>query len=226
MSKVVLFAASLLLIAGVASAGVVDPCAQPTIYTYSGPAPGPAGTELDNCYYACPAGDTPAWILQGHRWDFTIEDNLGSPIMGIPNTDFWHIQAAVDYPLYPIVLCGASNATNADTPTDPNGQTSISLDTYRVGGCTDGLKAVCQGYVMQDPNSIPVCQDYVWFVQVRSVDMNGDLLVNVQDLVQFSLYWPPNPYHPCADFNCDESVGVQDLVELSLHYGPPGHFCL
>ena len=68
MSKVVLFAASLLLVAGIASAGIIDPCAGDVTYN---------GTE-PVCYFACPQGDTDAFYLQGFWWSFTIVDLVGA----------------------------------------------------------------------------------------------------------------------------------------------------
>jgi hypothetical protein len=55
MSKVVLFAASLLVVAGVASAGIIDPCNSPVVYTGPGIA----------CYFSCPQGDNNSFLQQG-----------------------------------------------------------------------------------------------------------------------------------------------------------------
>jgi len=55
--------------------------------------------------------------------------------------------------------------------------------------------------------------------------MNGDLLINIQDLAAFAANFPPNPYGKCADMDCNFVVNIQDLAFFAFHFGPPGHEC-
>jgi hypothetical protein len=208
MSKVLLFAASLLLVAGIAMAGIINPCNSPVVYTGATP----------ECYFACPKGDTNNFVTEGFWFDFTINDIAGLPIEGIPFSDFW------------VVDCdGVRNLTYCPQPavannnTDVNGQTRMSLTTLAVGGCANGLTPVCQGYLLQQ--LVPPCTNYCFQIQVRSADMTGDLVVNIADLGLFATYFPPNPYNECGDFDCGGAVNIGDLARFAFHFGPPGHTC-
>jgi hypothetical protein len=215
MSKVVLFAASLLLVAGIATAGIINPCNSPVVYT--GATPG--------CYFACPQGDTDSFMAQGFSFAFTINDLLGLPIANIPAADFWLIDCD---PAKNLLLCAGSASSNADSATNALGKTTMSIGSLRVGGCADGFSVVCQGFILQQA---PGCLDYCFNVKVRSCDIagaggaNGDLVMDLLDLSRFATYYPPNVYNTCGDFNCNGLVNLQDLSRFAFHYGPPGHKC-
>jgi hypothetical protein len=216
MSKVVLFAASLLLVAGIATAGIINPCGAPVVYT---------GVQPE-CYFSCPQGDTDTFLASGFWFSFTILDLLGQPIQFIPATDFWLVDcdAAKD-----LVLCGGAACTNADSATNSLGKTTMSQVTLRVGGCATGLSPVCQGFVLQNPVSVPPCTNYCFTVKVRSADLNAvpDLKLDLIDLSIFSTGYPspPKVLNVCLDFDCNGNVNLQDLSKFSFHFGPPGHKC-
>jgi len=215
MSKVVFFAASLLLVAGIATAGIINPCGAPVIYN---------GVQPE-CYFACPQGDTDSFKTSGFWWAFTIKDLLGAPIEDVPGQDFWLIECDPDV-LAVMALCGGSASSNADSSTNAAGLTTMSLSSLAVGGCVDYIQVVVQGYILQNPGSVPPCQNYCWNIRVRSCDLNADLLIDLVDLSKFALYYPPKPYNKCGDFDCDNDVDLVDLSKFAKHYGPPGHVCL
>ena len=220
MSKVVFFAVSLLLVTGVAFAGIINPCGSPVV-------PHLTGTP---CYFACPQGDTGTIVSSGFWLEFTINDLLGAPIADISAVDFWLIDCDVAKDL---VLCAGSASSNADSATSNSpsltyrGKTTMSLTTLAVGGCVTGLSPVVQGIVLQTPGTQPcTTPTYCFAVKVRSCDLNGDLLMNSQDVAIFASHYPPTgTYDTCSDFDCSTVINSQDLARLAFHYGPPGHKC-
>ena len=213
MSKVVLFAASLLLVAGIASAGIIDPCLSEAIY--NGDVPG--------CYYACPAGDTQSMELQGFTIDYTIVDGGGVPIEGIPGTDFWLVSCDLD-PTHTLFLCAGSASSDADFNTNADGETEMAAGSIAAGGCVDYLSPVCQGFALTF-GTPPNCDPYCFNIWLRSPDLNADGLINIQDLGKFGLGYPPNGYISCVDQDCNGIINIQDLSKFAFHFGPPGHLC-
>jgi len=214
MSKVLLFAASLLLVAGIATAGIINPCGAPVQYNGSQP----------ECIFVCPLGDTPGFQANGFWLAFQIKDLTAAPIPNIPGTDFWMVDCD---PAANMVLCAGSASSNADSATNFQGKTTMSLTSLAVGnsgGCVDFISPVCQGYILQVPGS-PCGANYCFNVRVRSADLTGDLLVDVSDLAQFAFWFPPNPYNKCGDFDCNNVVDLSDLARFAFHFGPPGHKC-
>jgi len=211
MSKVVLFAASLLLVAGIATAGIINPCGAPVVFNGTLPA----------CYFACPQGDTNSFLTSGFWFAFTVKDILGNPIANIPGTDWWMVDCD---PSADMVLCAGSASSNADSATNLLGKTTMSLTSMAVGGCVDYIQPVVQGFVLQNPSSVPPCQAYCYNIRVRSCDMNGDLKMDLVDLSNFAAKYPPNAYNKCADFDCSGAVNLQDLSRFSIHYA--GHKCM
>lgn len=212
MSKVVLFAASLLLVAGIASAGIIDPCNSPCVY--NGPDPA--------CYFSCPQGDTDTFAEAGFTFAFTVRDLLAAPIPDIPGSDFWLIDCD---PVLNLVLCAGSASSAADSATNSAGQTTMSNGTLAAGGCADGLQPVVQGFILEDPATAPTCTQYCFNIYVRTPDLNSDLIIGLQDLAAFSGCFPPQPYAKCCDFDCNATVNLQDLATFAFHFGPPGHEC-
>lgn len=210
MSKVVLFAASLLLVAGIAFAGIIDPCESDV--TYNGAEP--------TCYFACPQGDTDAFYLQGFWFSFTIVDLTLAPIADIPGTDFWLVDCD---PVRNLALCAGSASAAADSATNAAGQTTMHDGSLSAGGCANGLSPVVQGYVLEDAGA--GCAAYCYQINVRSPDINGDGLVNLVDLSLFASAFPPNPYATCSDMDCSGAINLQDLARFAFHFGPPGHEC-
>jgi len=212
MSKVVLFAASLLLVAGIAAAGIINPCNSPVVFN---------GTQPE-CYFSCPQGDTRQFVQEGFHFQYTINDVDGDPIQAVPFSDFWLVDCDEARDL---VLCGGSGAVaGADSSTNALGNTTMSLTRFAVGRCANGLSPVVQGYIL-GTGTAP-CPAYCFMVKVRSVDMTGDLQVNIADVAMFGAAFFPNPYSECADFNCDTTINIQDIALFGSHFGPPGHKCV
>jgi hypothetical protein len=215
MSKVVFFAASLLLVAGVAFAGIINPCGSPVVATIIG----------TPCYFACPQGDTGTIQAAGFSFAFTINNAAGLPIQYVSGVDFWLIDCD---PAKDMALCAGSASSNADSSTNALGKTTMTVTTLAVGGCVTGLSPVVQGIVLQQPGTVPCSTPVYCFntIKVRSCDLNGDLLMNSQDVAIFSSHYPPTgTYDTCSDFDCNTIINSQDLARLAFHYGPPQHKC-
>jgi hypothetical protein len=170
------------------------------------------------CYLACPAEDTDSFVENGCYIRFEIKDIHCLPIPGIPASDFWLIDCD---PLRDLALCGGSASIDADSATNSNGVTTMSLGALKAGRCAQSLAPVCQGIFLEDGNHVMLC----WDIRVRSVDLNGDLVVNLVDLSSFAGYYPPQAYNSSADFDCNGVVGLSDLSRFAQHYGQPGHEC-
>jgi hypothetical protein len=160
----------------------------------------------------CPGGDADRLDLNGATVFMTVQDCGGIGIPNIPAADFWLIGCNSPG----LVLCGGSGAIDADSATNGNGETTIS-GPLAAGGCDSvGVYAVVQGAVLVDEDCLPNCM-LVW---TASPDINGDLVVDLIDLAEFSKSYtsPPHQYLHCKDYNCD---GVIDLIDFSLfsrHY--------
>ena len=168
--------------------------------------------------FACPQGDTESFIDQG--WFITIDCRYtdGSPIANIPGPDFWLIAENEQN----IVLCSHSGASNADSATNAQGLTTMSVTTLAAGGCTDGLALVAQNVAFFDCG----CGGFtIEPIHVRSPDLDGSLVVDLVDLSIFASHYPPGQYETCCDFNIDGVIDLQDVALFAPHFGPPGHTC-
>ena len=203
MFKMLLLTVWLLWIAGVATAGIIDPCRSTTVFNGTAP----------EYYLACPKGDTESFLQAGFSFSFRMIDLAGSPISNIPGTDFWLIDCD---PARNLILCAGSASSNADSSTNYDGRTTMSQTTLSVGGCANGLSPVCQGYVLQ--HGWPSCTDHCFDVRVRCADQNGDLQLNVGDVAMFASRYPPHAYNECGDLNFDGQVSLADLSRLAAHY--------
>lgn len=175
------------------------------------------GTTLE-CYFACLWGDTKSLIENGFCIRFEIGDLGCEPYPSIPATDFWLIDCD---PLRDLTLCGGSVSIDADSATNANGVTTMSLGALATGGCAQGVSPVCQGVLLEDGNHAALC----WDVRVRSADMDGSQTLDLVDPSIFAGYYPPQAYQACADFDCSGAVGLSDLSRFAQHFGPPGHEC-
>jgi hypothetical protein len=174
--------------------------------------------DFPECYFACPMGDTDSFMESGFYIRFEMKNLLCEPYPTIPATDFWLIDCD---PLRTLTLCIGSGSICADSATNSSGVTTMSLGSLAAGGCANKMSPVCHNVVLTDGYNVPLC----WDVRVRSVDMNGDLVVTIADLSIFAVYYPPQTYNACADFDCNGAVTVSDLARLARHFGPPGHGC-
>ncbi len=192
--------AAVLLVAGVAFGGIIDPCQS-------------TASSAGGCIVICPAGDGDQLSAKGAMISITVNDNTGTGIEGIPASDFWLVDCD---PIRVMVLCGGSGSSNADAATDASGNTTMSGD-IAAGGCAIGVSVIVQGFAIGCPATCLTA------IEVKSPDMNGDLVVNLPDLALFGAQYPPNPFtNTCADFNCDNLINLQDFSVFGLHYN---HVC-
>jgi hypothetical protein len=244
MSKVVLFAAALLLVAGIATAGILDPELSTAMFMdATGGDTFPTGALPfvgPGCYFACPQGDTQTFALAGNflrppgagpgmSIEFICLNSLGQPIPDIPRSDFWLIDNNNNiFPpsppapaIGPLALCVGQACIDADAASDANGWAEIEDEQFKVGSCTHNLAAVVQGFVITTAG-IPVNFN----IETHSVDLDGSLDVQLADLAIFAQMFPPAAYHPCADYDCSgPPIGLPDLARFAFHFGPPGHAC-
>lgn len=170
--------------------------------------------------FVCPQGDTESFIDQGWMINVRVEALLWW-LENVPATDVWLIDCD---PHNDVTLCGGPMSSNADSATNANGMTTMSLGTLSAGGCANGLVVVVKGSPFFDEQqgcSVEECLP----IHVRSPDINGDLATTLGDLALFSFTFPPEPYGMCGDMNADGRVSLGDLSLFSFHFGPPGHAC-
>jgi hypothetical protein len=102
----------------------------------------------------------------------------------------------------------------ADHDSDANGQTHFVLPLC-AGGCSDDFSTTIyvEGSALSQP-PLP-------HLQYNSPDMDGNLLINLADVVTFAdvLF---GAYDYCADFLWDGAVNLSDVVTLATHRG---HVC-
>lgn len=161
----------------------------------------------------CPAGDGPTLESIGATIHITILwCNLAEPLPGMPPQDFW-IQTL---PVSDIRFCGGygAGASIADTPTDINGQTTISGSVAASGYFDDPLYVFAGGVLL---NSDASCDNPLPLVLV-SPDINADHIV---DLVDFSMFGPvftAGGTDPRMDYNGDAQVDVIDFSLFGQHF--------
>ena len=198
VALVVILAATL---TSISHAGLVDPCLS-TANLVGGP------VELA----ICPDGDGQTLADFGAYIDITARNGAGNPCAFIPFQDVWLISC--DSP-DELILCGNSLSSNADANTDINGQTTLS-GTIAAGGHCSGVQVVIQGIVLVFPLN---CFDQRCLaIETRSVDIDGSLGVNLADLADFAMAYPPNPYDPYSDFDFSGAVSLVDLAYFAQHY--------
>jgi hypothetical protein len=146
--------------------------------------------------------------VPGHppvRIDATITYTLfayGDPVFGYPREDMWLVTS-----LGGLVLCPAGSI--ADANTNQMGQTTFS-QAVRGGGATDPNGGeVCLVMV-----SGMVCPLEGLDIQFNSPDINGDLTVNLTDVVLFAGDYG-GAYDYAADFYWDGVVNLSDAVYLA-----------
>jgi len=187
-----------------AQTGIPDPC----LSTAAPLAPG--------SFVICPLNDGQTLGDAGLAILVQIVDGYNLPISNIPPSDLWLI-GCFDL----LNLCGGALSSNADTPTDANGQTWFQNTTIWGGGHEQQLAVVVQGVVLLDFGcSHTLCLE----IEAKSPDINADLVVNLQDVSLFATGFPspPNPLEPPFDFDSDGTVGLTDLSIFAQHYG---HAC-
>ena len=128
----------------------------------------------------------------------TLVDATGAPIAGYPKEDI-RFESVIPGEL---IFCEGRDHALVDT--DAMGVTRI-LTTFSGGGCTQsGVKVVVGGVTLA---GTPLSID------VASPDMNGDLLVDFRDFVEFSPAFG-GAYSSCADLNFNGIVNIDDALAL------------
>jgi len=105
-----------------------------------------------------------------------------------------------------------------DQTTDAQGYTEFVLPRRAGGWTTEGVQLMIAGWVAEDMggNELPVID-----LQINSPDINGDLLVNLADIVLFTQDVGGGSTYR-SDFNWD---GVVDLSDIVVFSGAIGATC-
>jgi hypothetical protein len=224
-----LFGAAMLMVAGGAFAGIIEPCSTVASLTIIGGGSPPAKK------FVCPDFDV---VLNGHpitqldqgsftnpgfRLSVTVKDGTGAGVPFVPGPDFWFIDCD---PLNDIYLCQGSASAGADSATNANGETTIGNTVPRLGGCANGLLVVVQGFIIKDAGDN--CNDQCFDIWIRTPDLFpaagatvGNGIIDFDDYIEFSNGYPPLPPAKCQDLDLDGDVDFDDFVEFGNHYPSP-----
>jgi len=191
----------------------------------------------------CPLGDgdplTAAVGGVNSKITLTLRDNTNTPIPNMPAVDMWLVGCNDG-----LLLCGGSQASNADATTDAFGVTTFSNEPV-AGGCETGVYVVVGGAVLQQPGS---CLPWCLPVQSRSPDYKSagapgpapcggdircpDSRVSNADFSWFVTHYPTtgNPgatYLACADYAAPlgAPIGLADFSKFAIHFAGAGHKC-
>jgi hypothetical protein len=162
-------------------------------------------------FVVVPGGTGPTLAEQGVVVQLWLRDNFDQPIPGFPRQDIW-----LDDPGNgDISLCQAG--TFADANTDSEGFTTISGPVYGGGWTQSGMTVYGAGLaIAQTPHGT----DYSLDLEVNSPDINGDRVVDIQDISLFA--GDITGYAFRSDFNFDAAT---DLSDISLFSGWLGTSC-
>jgi hypothetical protein len=189
--------AGVLLMAGAAAADVGIP--DPELSTAEMATPGP------HWVLVCPAGDGETLDALPGDSDATITvhlvDHFMYPVGFFPAADLW-LEIAPPGPL--VVACPGRMI--ADDMTDGYGVTTFS-GPFQAGACGYGTMVVINGQPLVHP---PLELGFV------SPDLDGDLVVDLTDVVQFATAYL-HGYEPCCDFYHDGALDLTDVILLAQH---------
>jgi len=189
-----------LLIASAAGAGIPDQDCSNAVT---------AATEQVSVY-SCPLGDglplNGCMAYPGETdVNATITANLcdinGDPVFLYPASDVW--LESNDLSKAGFTYC--AGGTNADADSDINGDTTFS-GTLFAGYSGEGAKVLVNGTVINAPLDI----------KFNSPDINGDLLVNLTDVILFATDYY-GVYNYRSDFYWDGNLNLSDIVILAVH---------
>jgi hypothetical protein len=189
--------AGVLLMAAAAAATPGFP--DPELSTAEMATPGP------HWVLVCPAGDGESLDALPGDSDATITvyvvDHYMYPVVLFPATDLW-LESAPPEPL--VVAC--PGGMTADDDTDFSGVTTFT-GPYRAGACGYGTMVLINGRPLGQP---PLELGFV------SPDLDGDLVVNLTDVVHFATAYL-HGYEPCCDFHHDGVLDLTDVILLAQH---------
>lgn len=191
-------AGSMILMSGLAVAGVPSE----TLSSASGAA---------GCISITPAGTGATLASKGLTVSVTVVDGNGDPIAGYGFSEVW----LDDDGTGDIALCQGGSV--ADFNTNASGNTTISGAIAGGGNTQSGMNVYLAGVKLAGPAIA---------LDVNSPDINGDLVVNLQDVSAFSADFnsDPNPANRPfrSDFSCDGNV---DLVDVGRFAAANGQSC-
>lgn len=130
----------------------------------------------------------------------TVVNNVGDPLANVAVEDMWIVSTGGG-----LVPC---SMIYPDDVTDANGQASW-VQSPNAGGNSIGEDA--QAFIAGDPVPGPVA------VQFVSSDINGDLQVNLSDIVAFTNALAT--YDAVADFNDDGTIDLSDISVMAPGIG-------
>ena len=156
-----------------------------------------AGGQGLNDVYAFGGATTDATVT------LTLLDAVMNPFVNYPAEDLW-----IDTDTGTFVFCCCHFGTIADANTDINGQTTFTHPMF-AGASGEGLIIRVSGDAL---SQAPL--DFLF----NSPDINGDLLVNLTDVVLFSQNFF-GPYNYNSDFFWDGVLNLSDIVLLAQGMG-------
>jgi hypothetical protein len=144
------------------------------------------------------AGD----VVSGVIWVQLIDDD-NIPIVDYPAEDMWLVSHGGTFAFVHPGTC-------ADGPSDAEGLVVWREPLAAGGMALEGLVGLIGG----QPLNLPPLQS----VRVVSPDFNGDLEVNVGDLVSFSVDYAGD-YDERSDLVHNGQIDLSDLTVFAAHYG-------
>jgi hypothetical protein len=132
-----------------------------------------------------------------------LRDAQGVPFILFPHEDMW-LATLEDG------LVSCSWGMLADQDTDHNGMTHWANPALAGGYSQGPIRVFVIGSPLTSNNGLPL-----WF---NSPDMNGDLVVNLLDVVILSGDYL-NGYHFRSDLNGDGALNLLDVYEFAQHIG-------
>lgn len=161
----------------------------------------------------CPAGDIP------HTMGIAVSTDDGDWYLGANPRIYFRSW----YPAHPsVVFCNGPDEFRSEYfyPTTGHGYYYTFEFSLAAGiDITAPFDNLCME-IEWGPDYVESCT--ISALTVRSVDLNGDLKVGLQDVVLFApMVNNPNA-NLCADLNGDGVVGLQDIIIFSGHQG---HVC-
>lgn len=174
----------------------------PCDHAYNSTAQSPAGHLT-----VFPDGSGPSLASAGLVVELWVVGCPGEPIVGYPRLDMWlHGEEPAD-----LSVCYRGSLADADT--DADGYTTFSGALQAGGHSQAGLAVYVAGVKLWGGPPLPIT--------LNSPDINGDLVVNMQDLATFAIDYAQGPTFR-SDLVRD---GVLDLKDVGRFAGALGVSC-
>lgn len=142
--------------------------------------------------------------MDGGTVDATIHVELidwnHDPIAAYPAEDIW-----LDADGGGLALC--DGGAHADAPTDASGRTTISGPIRAGGSRALGEPGALEVWI--NAGRVP---SFLEDLALNSPDMDGDLTVDLTDVVLFAMSYRSGAYRYAADLHCDGQINLADLV--------------